>query len=76
MPRTYPPYSRSSTRRRAARDLADLRLAWHWRQEDMARYLGISVRTLRRLEHGALEPSGVLGKLVAILLKSDEPPDR
>lgn len=76
MPRTYQPYSRSNSRKRLAGALIDLRLAWAWRQGDMARHLGVSVRTIQRLERGELEPVGALATLLHIVLTTRVPPNR
>jgi len=76
MPRTYPPYSRHRARTRAAREAVRLRLAIGWTQEDMAHALGVSPRSIQRLESGHLPASKPLYRLLRHVTQAAGAPGR
>lgn len=76
MARIYRPYSRSKARTRAAKEAVRRRLAAGWTQEDMAAALGVSPRTIQRLEAGAVDPAGSLFRLLRHVAQAATPASR
>lgn len=70
------PYTRNPSRKAAAQEAARLRLALLWTQAEMASALGVSPRTVRRLEAGEIEGHHPIFRLLRHVAQAAGAPGR